>query len=123
MKKIIKLFHKIFKRTLGIYYCSDSGQKVGTIIYKAYIKDIFVKTIDVLENGKYCFHTHIEITTIDNHVYKVNTKEIYVRYISDNPHKIGIIKYNKCIKSPGRAELCVENVKMVIFTKKWVIIY
>ena len=98
MKKIIKLFHKIFKRTLGIYYCLDSGQKVGDVIYKVYIKDVFVKTIDVLENGKYCFHTHIEITTVGDQVYKVNTKEIYVRYIPDNPHKIGLIKYNKCIK-------------------------
>ena len=98
MKKIIKLLHKIFKRTLGIYYCSDSGQKVGTVIYKAYIKDVFVKTIDVLENGKYCFHTHIEITTVDDHVYNVNTKEIYVKNIPDNPHKIGLIKYNKYIK-------------------------
>lgn len=98
MKKIIKLCHKIFKRTLGIYCCLDSGQKVGTVIYKVDIKDVFVKTIDVLENGKYCFHTHIEITTVDNQVYKVNTKEIYVRYIPDNPHKIGLTKYNKCIK-------------------------
>ena len=98
MKKIIKLLHKIFKRTLGIYYCSYSGQKVGDVIYKVYIKDVFVKTIDVLENGKYCFHTHIEITTVGDQVYKVNTKEIYVRYIPDNPHKIGLIKYNKCIK-------------------------
>ena len=47
MKKIIKLLHKIFKRTLGIYYCSDSGQKVGTVIYKVYIKDVFVKTTDL----------------------------------------------------------------------------
>ena len=54
VKKIIKLCHKIFKKTLGIYCCSDSGQKVGTVIYKIYIKDVFVKTIDVLENGKYC---------------------------------------------------------------------
>ena len=55
MKKIIKLLHKIFKRTLGIYCCSDSGQKVGTVIYKAYIKDVSINTLDVLENGKKIF--------------------------------------------------------------------
>ena len=104
MKKIIKLLHKILKRTLGIYYCSDSGQKVGTVIYKVYIKDVFVKTIDVLENGKYCFYIHIEIITDDDHVYEINTNENYVRYIPDIPHKMGLNKYNKCImkliKSP-----------------------
>lgn len=118
MKKIIKLFHKIFKRTLGIYYCSDSGQKVGTVIYKIYIKDVSIKTLDVLENGKYCFHTHIKITTVDNHVYSVNTKEIYVRYIPYNPHKIGLIKYNKYIKKLIKSPFynyTLENISNTIF--------
>ena len=104
MKKIIKLFHKIFKRTLGIYYCSDSGQKVGTVIYKIYIQDVSINTLDVLENGKIYFHSHIEITTVDNHVYKVNTHETYVRYIPVNSHKMSSLKYSKrivkLIKSP-----------------------
>ena len=95
--------HKLFKRTLSIYH-GATGEEAVTIINKSIIKDVFVKTIDVLENGKYCFHTHIEIITDDGRIYEINTNENYVRYIPDIPHKMGSIKYNKCImkliKSP-----------------------
>lgn len=117
MNKIIKLCHKIFKRTLGIY-CLGSGEKVGTVISKALIKDVSINTADVLEDGKYYFHSHIEITTVDNHVYKVNTHEIYVRYIPDIPHNMGMFKYNNylinLIKSPF-CDYILENRPNTIF--------
>ena len=97
MKKIIKLCHKIFNKTLSIYHRA-TGEDAVTIINKALIKDVFVKTIDVLENGKYYFHSHIEIITDDDHVYEINTHENYVRYIPDIPHKMGMVKYDKYIK-------------------------
>ena len=122
MKKIIKLLHKIFKRTLGIYCCSDSGQKVGTVIYKAYIKDVSINTLDVLENGKKYFHSHIEITTVDNHVYKVNTHETYVRGIPTNLYKMGSLKYSerivKLIKSPFY-DYMLEERPNTIFESKY----
>jgi hypothetical protein len=105
MNKIIKLCHKIFKRTLGIYWLG-SGEKVGTVISKAFIKDVSINTVDVLENGKYYFHSHIEITTVDNRVYKVNTHESYVRYIPDIPHKMGLLKYNKYIMKLIKSPFC-----------------
>jgi hypothetical protein len=117
MNKIIKLCHKIFKRTLGIYWLG-SGEKVGTVISKAFIKDVSINTVDVLENGKHYFHSHIEITTADGHVYKVNTHECYMRYIPDIPHKIGLFKYNeyimKLIKSPFY-DYTLENRSNTIF--------
>ena len=117
MKKIIKLCHKIFKRTLGIY-CLGSGEKVGTVISKAFIKNVTINTVNVLENGKNYFHSHIEITTADDHVYKVNTHEIHVRYISDIPHKIGLLKYNKYIMKLIKSPFCdytLENRPNTIF--------
>jgi hypothetical protein len=101
-KKIIKLYHKIFKRKLIIYRYTGLGEKVGTVINKALIKDVSIGTVDVLENGRCYFHSHIEITTVDDHVYDVNTHENYVKYI---PHfKMGLVKYSKyiikLIKSP-----------------------
>jgi hypothetical protein len=120
MEKIIKLCHKLFKRTLGIY-CLGSEEKVGIVISKALIKDVTINTVDVLENGKYYFHSHIEITTVDDHVYKVNTHEIYVRYIPNIPHKIGLSNYNKCIIKLIKSPFCnytLENRPNTIFESK-----
>lgn len=117
MEKIIKLCHKLFKKTLGIYYL-DSGEKVGTVISKALIKDISIGTVDVLENGKYYFHSHIKITTIYDHVYNINTHEAYVRYIPDIPHKIGLFNYNKYIMKLIKSPFCdyiLENRPDTIF--------
>lgn len=98
MKKLIELCHKIFNRTLSIYHRA-TGEDPVTVINKAFIEDVFVNTIIVLENGKYYFHTHIEITTVDNRVHIINTHENYVRNIPDIPHnRTGVVKYNKYIK-------------------------
>ncbi len=117
MNIIIKLCHKIFKRTLGIYRLS-SDKMIGTIISKDFIKDVTIHTDDVLENGKYYYHSRIKITTLDDHEYDVNTHEIYVRYIPDIPHKMGIRKYNKCIMRLIKSPFCdytLEHRPNIIF--------
>ena len=121
MKKIIEFCHKIFKRTLVIY-CVGSEQKNRTVINKALIKDVSINTLDVLENGKIYFHSHIEITTVDNRVYKVNTHETYVKHIPINPHKMGSLKYSerivKLIKSPFY-DYTLEERPNTIFESKY----
>ena len=95
---LYKMCNKIFKKSLKICY-QGSGEAVGIVsIDKKSITEIFIDTIDIIENGKPCFHSHIEISTTDGNIHKVNTKEIYVEYMPNVPHLLGVDKYNKYLK-------------------------
>ena len=89
-----KIGKKLFNKTLGIHW----GTGEVTTIKKSFIKDVLINTVTVLENGRAYFHSNIKIITADDKMLEVNTHQVFVRYMPDNPQILGADKYTKFLK-------------------------